>query len=132
MTKKTVFRIIFSLLGLALGIYALISTLRLEKLNYYLAAISVAICLFSIGWLFNLRIVKIITGIFFIPVGLAGAIWTIWDFIQEIFFGKGVIGNLPLLGNGLTIFLLPNVLVFVFFCWIIILGLELVKGEKVL
>jgi len=132
MTKKTVFRIIFSLLGLALGIYVLISNLRPEKPNYYLIAICTAISLFSIGWLFNLRIVKIITGILFIPAGLAGAIWTIWDFIQEIFFGKGVIGNIPLLGNNLTIFLLPNLMVFAFFCWIVILGLELVKGEKVL
>jgi hypothetical protein len=104
----------------------------LEKVNYYLTAVGVAIFLFSIGWRFNLRLVKIITGIFFIPAGLAGAIWKIWDFIQEIIFGKSVIGNLPLLGNGLTIFLLPNLLVLGFFCWIVVLGLELVKKEKII
>jgi len=94
-------------------------------------AASAAIALFSLGWLFNLRAAKIITGILFIPAGIAGALWTIWDFIQEVFFGKGVIGNVPLLGNGLTIFLLPNVLVLAFFVWIVILGLGLVMGKKI-
>ena len=96
-----------------------------------MVAASAAIALFSLGWLFNMRFAKIITGILFIPAGIAGALWTIWDFVQEVFFGKGIIGNVPLLGNGLTIFLLPNVLVLVFFVWIVFLGLGLVKGEKI-
>jgi hypothetical protein len=128
---KKIIRIILSLLGLALGIYAVINNLQQETPNYIMVAASAAIALFSLGWLFNLRVAKIITGILFIPAGIAGALWTIWDFIQEIFFGKGIIGNVPLMGNGLTIFLLPNVLVLVFFCWIVVLGIGLVKGKKV-
>ena len=128
---KKIIRIILSLGGLALGIYAVINNLKQETPNYYMVAASAAIALFSLGWLFNLRAAKIITGILFIPAGIAGALWTIWDFIQEVFFGKGVIGNVPLLGNGLTIFLLPNVLVLAFFVWIVILGLGLVMGKKI-
>lgn len=132
MSKKNIIRIILSLLGLALGIVALINNLRLETPNYILAAVGVAISLFSIGWLFNLRLVKIVTGIFLIPAGLAGSLWTIWDFIQDIFFGKGVIGNFPLLGYNMTIFLVPYIIVFALFCWILVMGIELVKGEKFL
>ena len=128
---KKIIRIILSLLGLALGIYAVINNLEQEMPNYYMVAASAAIALFSLGWLFNLKAAKIVTGILFIPAGVAGALWTIWDFIQEIFFGKGIIGNVPLMGNGLTIFLLPNVLVLVFFCWIVVLGIGLVKGKKI-
>ena len=129
---KKIIRIILSLLGLALGIYAVINNLQQETPEFIKVAISAAVALFSLGWLFNLRFAKITTGILFIPTGIAGALWTIWDFIQEVFFDKGIIGNIPLLGNGLTIFLLPNVLVLVFFCWIVVLGLGLVKGKKVI
>lgn len=129
---KKIIRIILSLLGLALGIYAIIINLQQETPEFIKVVISAAVALFSLGWLFNLRFAKIVTGIVFIPAGIAGALWTIWDFIQEVFFDKGIIGNIPLLGNGLTIFLLPNVLVFVFFCWIVVLGLGLVKGKKVI
>jgi hypothetical protein len=127
---KKIIRIILSLLGLALGVYAVINNLQQETPELIKVAISAAIAIFSLGWLFNLRFAKIVTGILFIPAGVAGALWTIWDFIQEIFFGKGIIGNIPLLGNNLTIFLLPNVLVFIFFCWIAYLGVGLVKGKK--
>ncbi len=129
---KKIIRIILSLLGLALGIYAIIINLQQETPEFIKVVISAAVALFSLGWLFNLRFAKIVTGIVFIPAGIAGALWTIWDFIQEVFFDKGIIGNIPLLGNGLTIFLLPNVLVFVFFCWIFVLGLGLVKGKKII
>lgn len=127
---KKIIRIILSLIGLALGIYPVINNLKQETPNFYTLALSAALMLFSLGWLFNLRFAKIITGILFIPAGIAGGLWTIWDFIQEVFFDKGVIGSIPLLGNGLTIFLLPNLLVLVFFCWIVYLGVGLVKGEK--
>ncbi len=127
---KKIIRIILSLIGLALGIYPVINNLKQETPNFYILALSAALMLFSLGWLFNLRFAKIITGILFIPAGIAGGLWTIWDFIQEVFFDKGVIGSIPLLGNGLTIFLLPNLLVLVFFCWIVYLGVGLVKGEK--
>lgn len=128
MAKKMI-RIILSLLGLALGVYIIINTLKQEPPNYLFVAAGAAIALFSLGWLFNLRIAKIITGILFIPAGIAGALWTVWDFIQEVFFSKGVIGNIPLLGNDLTIFFWPNFFVFAIFVWIVILGLKLVKGE---
>lgn len=131
MSKKSVVRIILSILGLALGIVALINNLRLETPNYVLAAIGVAISLFSIGWLFNLKFVKIVTGIFLIPTGLAGSLWTIWDFIQDILFDKGVIGNFPLLGYNMTIFLVPYIIVFALFCWILIMGIQLLKGKKI-
>ena len=126
---KKIIRIILSLLGLSLGIYVIIDTLKQEPPNYIFVAAGSAIALFSLGWLFNLRIAKIITGILFIPAGIAGALWTVWDFIQEVFFGKGVIGNIPLLGNDLTIFFWPNFFVFAIFVWVVILGLKLVKGE---
>lgn len=129
---KKIIRIILSLLGLALGVYSIINNLQQETPEFIKVALSAGIALFSLGWLFNLRFAKIITGILFIPAGIAGALWTIWDFIQEIFFGKGIIGNIPLLGRGLTVFLLPNVLVLVFFIWIVVLGFGLVKGKKVI
>jgi len=128
---KKIIRIILSLLGLALGIYALINILKQEPIDFIKLAISVAVGLFSLGWLFDLRFAKIITGILFIPAGVAGALWTVWDFIQEIFFGKGIIGNIPLLGNGLTVFFWPNFIVLAICIWIVVLGLGLVKGEKV-
>jgi hypothetical protein len=127
---KKIFRIILSLLGLALGIYSVINNLQQETPDFIKVALSAAIAIFSLGWLFNLRFAKIITGFLFIPAGVAGALWTIWDFIQEVFFGKGIIGNIPLLGNGLTIFLLPNILVLIFFVWIVTVGFGLVKGKK--
>jgi hypothetical protein len=127
---KKIIRIILSLLGVALGVYAVINNLQQEPPDYIKVAISAAIAIFSVGWLFNLRFAKIVTGILFIPAGAAGALWTVWDFIQEVFFGKGIIGNIPLLGNNLTIFLLPNILVLVFFVWIVTVGFGLVKGKK--
>ena len=129
---KKIFRIILSLLGLALGVYSVINNLQQETPDFIKVALSAAIAIFSIGWLFNLRFAKIITGFLFIPAGVAGALLTIWDFIQEVFFGKGIIGNIPLLGNNLTIFLLPNVLVLIFYVWIVTVGFGLVKGKKAL
>ena len=127
---KKIIRIILSLLGLALVVYGVINNLKQETPDFIDLALSAGLDILALGWLFNLRFAKIVTGFLFIPAGVAGALWTIWDFIQEIFFGKGIIGNIPLLGNNLTVFLLPNVLVFVFFCWIAYLGVGLVKGEK--
>ena len=129
---KKIIRIILSLLGLALGIYAIIINLQQETPEFIKVVISAAVALFSLGWLFNLRFAKIVTGIVFIPAGIAGALWTIWDFIQEVFFDKGIIGNIPLLGNGLTIFFWPNFFDLAIFIWIVILGLGLVKGEKII
>ena len=129
---KKIIRIILSLLGFALGIYSVIYNLKQEPPDFLWVAGSAAVAVFSLGWLFNLRFAKIITGILFIPAGVAGAVWTIWDFIQEIFFGKGIIGNIPLLGNGLTIFFWPNFFVLAIFIWVVILGLGLVKGEKII
>ncbi len=97
---KKIIRIILSLLGLALGVYAVINNLQEESPDFIKVAISAAVAIFSLGWLFNLRFAKIITGILFVPAGVVGALWTVWDFIQEIFFGKGIIGNVPLLGNN--------------------------------
>ena len=131
MSKKNIIRIIFSLLGLSLGILMIIGNLRLETPNYGLAVSGAALSIFSVGWLFNLRWVKIITGVLLAPVGLAGSLWTIWDFFQDILFGKGVIGNFPLLGYGMTIFLLPYLCVLGVFGWILVMGVELVKGEKI-
>ena len=132
MSKKNVLRIILSLLGLAIGIYSIISLLRMNSTNYIAIGIAIFLSLFSIGWLFNARWIKVITGFLLIPVGLAGSLWTIWDFIQDIFFGKGVIGSFPLLGYNMTIVLVPYVVVFALFCWLLVMGIELVKGEKIL
>jgi len=129
---KKIIRIILSLLGLALGIYAIIINLQQETPEFIKVVISAAVALFSLGLALQFEIRKNRNGILITPAGIAGALWTIWDFIQEVFFDKGIIGNIPLLGNGLTIFLLPNVLVFVFFCWIFVLGLGLVKGKKII
>jgi len=131
MSKKNIIRIILSLLGLSLGVLMIIGNLRLELPNYILAGSGAAVSVFSMGWLFNSRWVKIITGILIVPVGLAGSLWTIWDFIQDIFFGKGVIGNFPLLGYNMTIVLVPYIIVFALFCWILVKGIELVKDEKI-
>lgn len=128
---KSIIRIILSVLGLILGIVAIVNALKLESPNYILTAIGVAISIFSIGWLFNLRFVKVVTGILFIPVGAAGSLWTVWDFFQDILFGKGVIGNFPLLGYNMTIVLWPYVVVLALFVWILVMGIELVKGEKI-
>lgn len=108
-----------------------IASLKQEVPNYLLAAGGAAICIFSIGWLFNLRWAKIITGILLIPAGIAGSLWTIWDFFQDILFDKGVIGNYPLLGYGMTIFLLPYLLVLALFVWIIVVGFGLVKRKEI-
>jgi hypothetical protein len=88
MVIKKIIRIILSLLGLAYGILMVIASLKQGVPNYLLAAGGAAICIFSIGWLFNLRWAKIITGILLIPVGIAGSLWTIWDFFQDILFDK--------------------------------------------
>jgi hypothetical protein len=129
--KKSIVRIILSLLGLALGIFMTISSLRLEASKHIYALSGAAVSLFSIGWLFNWRLVKIVTGILFIPAGLAGSLWTVWDFFQDILFGKGVIGNYPLLGKNMTIALLPYIVVLALFVWILVMGIELVKGKKI-
>jgi hypothetical protein len=129
MSKKNIIRIILSLLGLSIGILMVIGSLRREAPNTVLAGSGAALSIFSIGWLFNLGWIKIITGILFIPVGLAGSLWTIWDFFQDILFDKGVIGNFPLLGYGMTIFLLPYLLILGVFCWILVVGFNLVKGK---
>ena len=131
MSKKTVLRSILSLLGLSLGIFLVVSVLRMETPNYIAMGVAIFLSLFSIGWLFNARWVKVITGILFVPVGLAGSLWTIWDFFQDILFGKGVIGNFPLLGYNMTIVLWPYIVVFVLFVAILGLGIQLVKGEKI-
>ena len=86
---KKIIRIILSLLGLALGIYALINILKQEPPDFIKLAISAAVVLFSLGWLFDLRFAKIITGILFIPAGIAGALmrangaW-LWREIQTL------------------------------------------------
>lgn len=54
---------------------------------------------------------------------------TVWDFIQDIFFGKGVIGNFPLLAYNMTIVLVSYIIVFALFCWILVIGINLVKGD---
>lgn len=126
---KKIIRIILSLAGLGLGVYLVIFTLKQQPPDYLWVAGSAVLAVFSLGWLFDLRFAKIITGILMIPVGAAGALWTIWDFIQEVFFSKGVIGNIPLLGNGLTIFFWPNFIVLAIFVWIVVLGVGLVKGD---
>ena len=131
MSKRDIIRIILSLLGLSLGILMIIGNLRLEIPNYGLAVSGAAVSIFSVGWLFNLGWVKIFTGILLAPVGLAGVLWTVWDFFQDILFGKGVIGNYPILGDRLTIFFWPYVFVLGIFCWILVMGIELVKGEKI-
>ena len=131
MTKKNIIRIILSLLGLSLGILMIISNLRLELPNYILAGSGVALSVFSMGWLFNSRWVKIITGIMLVPAGLAGSLWTVWDFFQDILFGKGVIGNYPILGYGMTIWFLPYIIVLAVFGWILVKGIELEKKKKI-
>ena len=131
MSKKNIIRIILSLLGLSIGILMVIAALRLEPPNYGLAGSGAALSVFSMGWLFNSRWVKIITGILLVPVGLAGSLWTIWDFFQDILFGKGLIGNYPILGYGMTIWFLPYIIILAVFCWILVMGIELVKGEKI-
>jgi hypothetical protein len=131
MVIKKIIRIILSLLGLAYGILMVIGSIKQGVPNYLLAAGGAAICIFSIGWLFNLRWAKIITGILLIPAGIAGSLWTIWDFFQDILFDKGVIGNYPLLGYGMTIFLLPYLLVLALFVWIIVVGFGLVKRKEI-
>jgi hypothetical protein len=128
MSKKDVLRIILSLLGLSIGIFLVIADLRLESPNYVAMGFAIFLSLFSIGWLFNARWVKVATGFLLISVGLPGSLWTLWDFFQDILFDKGVIGNIPLLGNGLTIFLVPYLLVCAFFGWIVVMGFDLVKG----
>jgi hypothetical protein len=75
--------------------------------------------------------VKIITGILLLPVGVAGSLWTTWDFFQDILFDKGIIGSYPILGYGMTIWFLPYIIVLAVFCWILVMGLELVKGKKI-
>jgi hypothetical protein len=130
MSKKNIIRIILSLLGLSIGILIIIGSLKREAPNYILTAGGSAFSIFSIGWLFNSTWVKIITGILLVPVGLAGSLWTIWDFFQDILFGKGVIGNFPLLGYGMTIFLVPYLLVLALFCWILVVGIDLVKHKE--
>ncbi len=97
---KKIIRIILSLALLALVIYGVINNLQQETPDLIDLALSAGLAIFSLGWLFNLRFAKIVTGILIIPAGVAGALWTVWDFIQEIFFGKGIIGNVPLLGNN--------------------------------
>lgn len=129
MAKKNILRIILSLIGLSIGIFLVIAALRMESPNYVAMGVTIYLSLMSIGWLFNARWGKMMTGILVIPVGLAGSLWTLWDFIQDIFFDKGVIGNFPLLGYNMTIFLVPYIIVFAFFCWILIMGIKLVKDE---
>ena len=131
MVIKKIARIILSLLGLAYGILMLIGSLKQEAPNYVLTAIGAALIIFCLGWLFNLKWAKVITGLLLVPAGVAGSLWTIWDFFQDILFDKGVIGNFPLLGYGMTIFLLPYVLVLAVFIWILVLGINLVRGEKI-
>jgi hypothetical protein len=131
MSKNNVIRIILSLLALSIGILMVIGSLKLEAPNYVLTVSGAALSTFSIGWLFNSRWVKIITGILLVPVGLAGLFWTIWDFFQDILFDKGVIGNFPLLGYGMTVFLLPYLCVLGVFCGILVVGFELVKGKEI-
>jgi len=131
MSKNNVLRIILSLLGLSIGVFLVIAALRMESPNYAAMGFAIFLFLFSIGWLFNATWVKVTTGFLLIPVGLAGSLWTIWDFIQDIFFGKGVIGNFPLLGYNMTIVLVPYIIVFALFCWILVMGIELVKGKKI-
>jgi hypothetical protein len=129
MAKKNILRIILSLIGLSIGIFLVIAALRMESPNYVAMGVTIYLSLMSIGWLFNARWGKLMTGILVIPVGLAGSLWTLWDFIQDIFFDKGVIGNFPLLGYNMTIFLVPYIIVFAFFCWILVMGIKLVKDE---
>lgn len=129
MAKKNILRIILSLIGLSIGIFLVIAALRMESPNYVAMGVTIYLSLMSIGWLFNARWGKMMTGILVIPVGLAGSLWTLWDFIQDIFFDKGVIGNFPLLGYNMTIFLVPYIILFAFFCWILIMGIKLVKDE---
>jgi hypothetical protein len=131
MSKKNIIRIILSLLGLSIGIFLVIAALRMESPNYVAMGFAIFLSLFSIGWLFNARWVRMSTGVLLLPVGLAGSLWTIWDFIQDIFFGKGVIGNFPLLGYNMTIVFVPYIIVFALFCWILVMGIELVKGKKI-
>ena len=131
MSKKNTIRIILSLLGLSLGILVIIGSLKPEVPNYIFTGIGAALATFSMGWLLNSRWVKIMTGILLVPVGIAGSLWTIWDFFQHILFDKGVIGNFPLLGYGMTIFLLPYLCVLGVFCWILAAGYKLVKGKEI-
>lgn len=131
MSTNNILRIIISLLGLSIGILMVISSPKLEAPNYVFAVSGASLSIISIGWLFNAGWIKIITGILLIPVGLAGALWTIWDFFQDVLFDKGVIGNFPLLGYGMTLFLLPYLVVFAVFCWMVVVGFGLVKGKKI-
>ena len=129
MSGKNVLWIILSLLGLALGVFILVSALWMESPNYVALGIAIFLSLFSIGWLFNTRWVEVVTGLLLIPVGLAGSLWTIWDFIKDILHENGVIGNFPLLGYNMTIFLVPYVVVFGLFCWLLVKGISMVKDE---
>ncbi len=131
MLLKKIARIILSLLGLSLGLVFVVGSLRQEVHNNVYSIIGVAFSAFCIGWLFNLRFSKILTGIFLVPIGIAGSLWTIWDFFQDILFDQGVIGNYPILGNGLTIFLVPYLIVFSIFVWLIVVGVGLVRGKAI-
>ena len=131
MSGKNIARIILSLLGLSIGILIIIGSFNREAPNYFLAGSGAAVSIFSIGWLFNATWAKITTGILLIPIGLAGSLWTIWDFFQDILFDKGVIGNFQLLGYGMTIFLVPYLVVLGVFVWILVKGFELIRRKRV-
>jgi hypothetical protein len=130
MSGKNIARIILSLLGLSIGILIIIGSFNRELPSYVLAGSGAAVSIFSVGWLFNAIWAKIITGILLIPIGLAGSLWTIWDFIQDVLYDKGVIGNFQLLGYGMTIFLVPYLVVLGVFIWILVKGFEFVKRKR--
>jgi hypothetical protein len=129
MSGKNIARIILSLLGLSIGILIIIGFVNREAPSYVFAGGGAAVSILSVGWLLNATWAKIITGLLLIPIGLAGSLWTIWDFIQDVLYDKGVIGNFQLLGYGMTIFLVPYLVVLGVFIWILVKGFELVKRK---
>ena len=130
MSKKSTLRIFFSLLGLTIGILMVIVFLKQVTLNYFLLVSGVVLSIFSIEWFLNSRHVKIMTGISLIPIGLAGSLWTIWDFIQDFLYGKGEIGSFPLV-PGVKILLVPYLFILGLFGLIFYVGLKLIKGKVI-
>ncbi len=68
-----------------------------------------------------LRLVMIVIGILFTLGGLAGSLWTIWDYFQDLLFNKGVIGNFSLT-PGVDYLVLPYLFVLGVFVGLIYAG----------
>ena len=123
-------RLVLSLLGPVIGIVMVFGSLRQAEPNYGLAVGGAAVFVLGIGWILNSRWAKIITGFLFVPVGLVGALLIVWNFIKNALSGIGIIDNIPLPGNGLTIPGWPSLLLFLAFSYLLGSGMDLIKGKK--